>query len=417
MDDELDELEHEKSSLEQILLDFGINKSKVKGELEHMEEMEEFNSDSITVIRRLREILDHYPKAIDTLDETGVDGSSNRCPTKSSLESKAVSDRAEGPDDSHETFHDDHEVRASIRQHFGQSRKHRGETDATASWSSSWGGWLTPWFRRDSKDDGIMGELKHHYKLSEEELKSSSQNRSALPRLFPEIPEHEAPHKKQIVFGGCAGMYHYFLGIAAVIQERFDLDNFIFAGVSGGCFPALCLSLGLNVRDLHETWNRDILREVGSGYLKAFTRLNDIVTKVSRKYLPEDSHIRAKDKLFISLTEFPSLKNHIVHHWKDRDDLIDCILASCFIPIFDRKFWTYFDQVKYVDGGLSNNKPIPYPDLPHLYITTDRWRKIPWHWYWCYTSEQWSDQLYLWGKEDALKHIDEFIELMSVKFD
>jgi hypothetical protein len=253
------------------------------------------------------------------------------------------------------------------------------------------------------------------YEMSFEELKAATRNRSGLPRLLPLESEAVATFitpklagKNQVVFGGCAGMYHYFLGIASVLQEKFDLSDVIFGGVSGGCFPALALLLDLPVRELHETWNKEILREIDKSYLKAFSRLNKIVFDKSKKYMPSDAHIKARDRLFISLTELPSLKNHIVHSWQTLDALLSCIQASCFIPIFDRRFWTVFDQMKYVDGGLSNNKPIPYPEAPHIYITTNRWREIPLHWYWCYTSDKWSDTLFNWGAGDALLHLNEF---------
>lgn len=257
------------------------------------------------------------------------------------------------------------------------------------------------------------------YELSYEELKTSTRNRSALPRLLPEysVPDdvYRVPLKepKQIIFGGCAGMYHYFLGIASVLQEKFDMSDVVFGCVSGGSFPALALILDLPVKELHETWNKEILRDLNKSSLKAFSRLNGIVFEKSKKYIPLDAHIRAKDRLFISLTEFPSLKNHIVHYWQTIDSLLDCIQASCFIPIFDKRFWTVFDKTKYVDGGLSNNKPIPYPHSPYIYITTDRWREIPLHWYWCYTCESWSDQLFAWGIQDTLSHLDEFTFLQA----
>lgn len=53
----------------------------------------------------------------------------------------------------------------------------------------------------------------------------------------------------QIGFGGCGGMYNYFLGVASVLQEEYDLENVVFSGVSAGCFPAAILALGLDVKE------------------------------------------------------------------------------------------------------------------------------------------------------------------------
>lgn len=290
-----------------------------------------------------------------------------------------------------------------------------------------WTDWIRSFVIYTDKKTSIRNKRKKDaeikpsdYELSYDELKATTRNRSGLPRIFPNLSDDSGLYHvnikepKQIVFGGCAGMYHYFLGIASVLQEKFDMSDVVFGCVSGGSFPALALILDLPVKELHETWNKEILRELNKSSLKAFSRLNGIVFEKSKKYIPVDAHIVAKNRLFISLTEFPSLKNHIVHYWQTIDSLLDCIQASCFIPIFDKRFWTIFDSTKYVDGGLSNNKPIPYPESPYIYITTDKWREIPLHWYWCYTSETWSDQLFEWGVSDTLAHLDEFSFLTPI---
>lgn len=290
-----------------------------------------------------------------------------------------------------------------------------------------WTDWIRSFVIYTDKKTSIRNKRKKDaeikpsdYELSYDELKATTRNRSGLPRIFPNLAEDSGLYHvntkepKQIIFGGCAGMYHYFLGIASVLQEKFVMSDVVFGCVSGGSFPALALILDLPVRELHETWNKEILRELNKSSLKAFSRLNGIVFEKSKKYIPVDAHITAKNRLFISLTEFPSLKNHIVHYWQTIDSLLDCIQASCFIPIFDKRFWTIFDSTKYVDGGLSNNKPIPYPESPYIYITTNKWREIPLHWYWCYTSETWSDQLFEWGVSDTLAHLDEFSFLTPI---
>jgi hypothetical protein len=53
----------------------------------------------------------------------------------------------------------------------------------------------------------------------------------------------------QIGFGGCGGMYNYFLGVASVLQEEYDLTDVIFSGVSAGCFPAAILALGMDAKE------------------------------------------------------------------------------------------------------------------------------------------------------------------------
>ena len=90
--------------------------------------------------------------------------------------------------------------------------------------------------------------------------------------------------KKNIIFCGCGGLYNYSLGVAYVIQilikkntknssnisniSNTDL-NFQFTGISGGVFPALLLSLDMDINSLFYTFNKELLEDVESFYLKS----------------------------------------------------------------------------------------------------------------------------------------------------
>lgn len=69
--------------------------------------------------------------------------------------------------------------------------------------------------------------------------------------------------------------------------------------------------------------------------------------------LPKDAHIRAKDRLGIIISSM-GFKGTIVRQWDTRDDLIACVVASCFIPVvLDLSFC---DPVyKSIDGGFALN--------------------------------------------------------------
>lgn len=59
--------------------------------------------------------------------------------------------------------------------------------------------------------------------------------------------------KRQLVFGGCGGMY-YAIGVAATIQENFRVGReTVVSGSSAGCFPALLTALDMDVEDMFET--------------------------------------------------------------------------------------------------------------------------------------------------------------------
>lgn len=75
------------------------------------------------------------------------------------------------------------------------------------------------------------------------------------------------------------------------------------------------------------------------------------------KVLPKDAHLRVNGKLHISLTRVCDGKNVIVSHFDSREDLMQALLASAFIPVFSGILPPKFHGVRYMDGGFSDNLP------------------------------------------------------------
>ena len=73
--------------------------------------------------------------------------------------------------------------------------------------------------------------------------------------------------------------------------------------------------------------------------------------------LPPDIHETTSHKLFISLTN-TKFENVIVSNFESRNDLRDALSCSCYIPIFSGQNIPRFRNVKYLDGGLTNQLPI-----------------------------------------------------------
>jgi hypothetical protein len=220
----------------------------------------------------------------------------------------------------------------------------------------------------------------------------------------------------QISFAGSGGMYHYYLGVAKILQDNFHLDNVIFGGTSGGCFPALLLVLGKDIDKVHYEVNRQILEEAADSWMGSLFRWNAITRKYITEFLDDDTHEKVNGRLHLSMTKVRPWGNEVVSEWETTEDLIQCIQCSSFIPlIFEFKVWNWHRDARYIDGGVTNNKVHVHLDKPHIYITTTMWREVSYNWIWCYTDLMWAEQLYKWGKEDATDHLQEFAEHLRVK--
>ena len=222
--------------------------------------------------------------------------------------------------------------------------------------------------------------------------------------------------KVQMIFGGCGGMFTYLLGVASTIQKHFELDNVIFSGSSGGIIPSILLALDFDVDYYFEKINIPMFEELNSYRFGCIGKLNNCFRNIFKKHLTDEGFEKIKNIYHVSLTNCSNFENEIISGWKSKDDLLEGMLASSFIPIFDSNKLTYsFRGKKYIDGSLSNSYPIPFDHLPSIVIKRDRWRKNNLNWLWIWTNPDWHRTLYNWGKEDAMENLHEFYDLLKKK--
>ena len=228
----------------------------------------------------------------------------------------------------------------------------------------------------------------------------------------------------QIIFGGCGGMYSYELGIASILQKEFDLNNVIYSAVSAGSFPATLMALNMDISILHKSWNLPFLKEVNSHYFGALGVWNNIVRKWTLPTLSLDAYKKCNSRLFLSMSSVnsfiysPRLKNELISEWKSNEDLLDGIMASSFVPLFDiGKLTATFRNKRYIDGIMTDNCPKPFKtnDIPTLDIEYNMWRDMNYNWQWCWSSPEWHTTLYEWGREDTLKHLKDIEKILSPK--
>ncbi|RXG71437.1 Patanin-like phospholipase domain-containing protein [Armadillidium vulgare] len=74
--------------------------------------------------------------------------------------------------------------------------------------------------------------------------------------------------------------------------------------------------------------------------------------------LPDDAHERVNGKIFISVTRVSDGKNVLLSHFDSREELIQALLASSFIPLFSGWKPITVRGVRYIDGCFSDNLPV-----------------------------------------------------------
>nr|CAB3262462.1 uncharacterized protein LOC100179837 [Phallusia mammillata] len=173
---------------------------------------------------------------------------------------------------------------------------------------------------------------------------------------------HVGGKPKSISFSGCGFLGIYHIGVASCLKQHapklvrnFDRIYGCSAGSIIGtmlltdvCFGEVCYRTMKIVADARSRY----LGPLSPGF-----RLNESLIRDLRAGLPENAHELATGRLFISLTRLCDGKNVIVSDYKSREELIQVLICSCFVPFYSGVFPPKYRGVRYVDGGLSNNLP------------------------------------------------------------
>ncbi|XP_072746314.1 patatin-like phospholipase domain-containing protein 2 [Anoplolepis gracilipes] len=161
-------------------------------------------------------------------------------------------------------------------------------------------------------------------------------------------------------FAGCGFLGIYHIGVAIGLKKyasHLSLDK--ISGASAGAMAACCLLCDM---PLEETINgilyvAHVARKHTLGPFSPYFNIQHMLFENLQKILPEDAHIRVNGKLHISLTRMYDMKNVIISQFDSREDLLQALLATSFVPLFSGLLPPRFHGIRYMDGGFSDNLP------------------------------------------------------------
>ncbi|NWR51551.1 PLPL1 protein, partial [Regulus satrapa] len=99
--------------------------------------------------------------------------------------------------------------------------------------------------------------------------------------------------------------------------------------------------------------------DMGKGYRYPFIlclkrwRILRLVRETLHKFLPPNAHELVSGKLHIVLTRLHDWRSVTVSEFASKEELIQAVLCSCFIPLYFGLSPPTFRGVRYVDGELA----------------------------------------------------------------
>uniref|UniRef100_A0A8C2GLA1 triacylglycerol lipase n=1 Tax=Cyprinus carpio TaxID=7962 RepID=A0A8C2GLA1_CYPCA len=163
-------------------------------------------------------------------------------------------------------------------------------------------------------------------------------------------------------FAGCGFLGIYHIGVASCLLEQAPYlicGATKIYGASAGALTACVLATEACLEKCCE----DVInvakeaRKRNLGPLHPTFNIVKVIRGGLYRDLPSDAHTLASGRLCVSLTRVMDGQNVLVSDFSSKDELIQALICSCFIPVYCGLIPPAFRGVRYVDGGISDNLP------------------------------------------------------------
>lgn len=172
------------------------------------------------------------------------------------------------------------------------------------------------------------------------------------------------PAKIVISMSGCGFLCSYHIGAMICFQKHAQtlLSNVsMYCGTSAGSLIAALMVLAPHSLEAKLSQIQLLASEVPK---IPYNLLNPTAFNIAQRladlvdsHLPQDISA-ANGRLGISLTKQKDNSNLLVTEFPDREYLMRCLNASCYIPYYSKSTPPIIDDEVYIDGGFSNNLPM-----------------------------------------------------------
>jgi len=187
--------------------------------------------------------------------------------------------------------------------------------------------------------------------------------------------------EESVSFSGAAFYFYFHLGVAAHLQETYDLSKVCFLGASSGCFPAFLLAANIPIKEIIEIWMIEVCSLLQDKPTGVYGNFEKAITKVCLKYMPTDSYKIANGRVFMSLTpaRLRCPYNKRVSHFTSNEHLIKTAFCSSQFPyVNNAQFFYNLDGKKYTDGAFTDQQPTINDHTTRVspYMWSSVWGKI-----------------------------------------
>ena len=178
--------------------------------------------------------------------------------------------------------------------------------------------------------------------------------------------------KPVIKFEGCGGLYHYYMGICACLQDNYDVKELAFETTSGSNFGPAILFKNIPLLEHYKVWQKrkehfvnnnsvyDILKNMKDFFHAHCKECYQLETNCQLENINHSIKIRNYDTNQIET----------ISNFKNVDDYLFIVVASSYFPLpyLQTCMYSIERDTKYCDGCLDKYWYITIFLLPFLYL-------------------------------------------------
>ncbi|XP_028623798.1 patatin-like phospholipase domain-containing protein 1 [Grammomys surdaster] len=173
----------------------------------------------------------------------------------------------------------------------------------------------------------------------------------------------DTPHS--ISFSGSGFLSYYQAGAVDALRDLAPrmLDTaHRFAGTSAGAVIAALVICGIEMEEYLRVLNMGLaeVKKYFLGPLSPSCKMVQMMRQFLYDVLPEDSYKFATGKLHVSLTRVTDGENVVVSEYRSKEELIEALYCSCFVPVYCGFIPPTYRGERYIDGGFTSMQPCAF---------------------------------------------------------
>ncbi|XP_051008467.1 omega-hydroxyceramide transacylase [Acomys russatus] len=173
----------------------------------------------------------------------------------------------------------------------------------------------------------------------------------------------DTPHS--ISFSGSGFLSYYQAGAVDALRDLAPkmLDTaHRFAGTSAGAVIAALVICGIEMEEYLRVLNMGLaeVKKFFLGPLSPSCKMVQMMRQFLYNVLPEDSYKSATGKLHVSLTRVTDGENVVVSEYTSKEELIEALYCSCFVPVYCGFIPPMYRGERYIDGGFTSMQPCAF---------------------------------------------------------